>query len=189
MCGGLGERALLRGARPRRTGKLRTSSAYAWVTRPRSNAMSSYSHELKPGDAYAPLHFSISRDVNEQYLFALGDYDKAYLPRDGNPLLVHPVLLLHMSARTRSPSFKLAPNMGSVFAKERVTFLAVAYVDEPLEVQWIVREVYEHKRRLYQGLDTSVRGADGREILRRDAHSLFVVKKGAATDGTESNGG
>ena len=140
--------------------------------------MTPYAHELKPGDAYDPLRFAISREVNEQYLFALADYDAAYLSGHGTPPLVHPVLLLHMSARTRSPSFRLAPNMGSVFAKERVTFLSAARVDELLEVRWTVREVYERKGRLYQGLDTTVCSADGREILRRNAHSVFLTRPG-----------
>jgi acyl dehydratase len=131
-----------------------------------------YAHEMRPGDRYAPLRFRVSGDANEQYLFALADYAVQYL---GQRPQVHPVLLLHMSARTRSPSFQLAPNMGSVFAKDRVTFHRPAFVDEWLEVEWIVREVYERKGRLYQGLDTRVVNGEGAVVLARDAHSVFFV--------------
>ena len=131
-----------------------------------------YAHEMRPGDRYAPLQFRISSDTNEQYLFALADYAPQYL---GQRPQVHPVLLLHMSARTRSPSFQLAPNMGSVFAKDRVTFHRPAFVDEWLDVEWVVREVYERKGRLYQGLDTRVLNGDGALVLARDAHSLFFA--------------
>ena len=87
--------------------------------------------------------------------------------------MVHPVLLLHMSARTRSPSFRLAPGMGSVFARDRVTFHRPAIVDEWLEVQWTIREVYERKARIYQALQTRVMGDRGDVVIERDAHSVF----------------
>jgi hypothetical protein len=134
---------------------------------------------MRPGDSYTPLRFRISAETNEQYLFALADYGPQYLG-GGGLAQVHPVLLLHMSARTRSPSFRLAPGMGSVFAKDRVSFRRPAFVDEWLEVAWTIREVYERKGRLYQGLDTRVLNADGDIIVHRDAHSVFFVSPGAA---------
>ena len=141
-----------------------------------------YAHEMKPGDAYAPLRFAISRDLNEQCLFALADYDERYVPGRGRVAQAHPALLLHMSARTRSPSFHLAPNMGSVFARERVVFLGSAAVDEPLEVQWIIQAVYARRDRIYQALDTRVLGDGGREILRREAHSAFFARRPGANE-------
>jgi acyl-CoA thioesterase FadM len=78
-----------------------------------------------------------------------------------------------MSARTRSPSFRLAPGMGSVFARDRVTFHRPAIVDEWLEVQWTIREVYERKARIYQALQTRVMGDRGDVVIERDAHSVF----------------
>lgn len=149
--------------------------------------MPTYAHEMRPGDAYAPLRFTICRDLNEQVLFALGDYAACYLDRAGGRPQVHPVLLLHMSARTRSPSFHLAPDMGSVFARDRVVFLATAAVDEPLEVRWTIREVYERKGRLYQALDTRVLDRDGREIVRRDAHSVFFTRSATPANDLDGN--
>ena len=92
-----------------------------------------------------------------------------------------------MSARTRSPSFHLAPDMGSVFARDRVVFLGTAAVDEPLEVRWTIREVYERKGRLYQALDTRVLDRDGREIVRRDAHSVFFTRSATPANDLDGN--
>ena len=139
---------------------------------------SPFAHELGPGDSYAPLKFSIPAQLNEQYLFALADYDPPYLGSDARPAIVHPVLLLHMSARTRSPSFRLAPDTGSVFARDVVTFHRPALVDQWLEVHWTIREVYERKGRLYQALDTLLRTSDGAVVLRREAHSVFFTRSG-----------
>jgi hypothetical protein len=139
-----------------------------------------YAHELRPGAAYAPLRFRISAEVNQQYLFALEDYAAPYLGDDDDPPIVHPVLLLHMSARTRSPSFVLAPGMGSVFAQDRVTFHRAARVGEWLDVHWTIRDVYARKGRLYQALATTVVGEDAMPVLTREAHSLFFTRSGVA---------
>jgi hypothetical protein len=128
---------------------------------------------MQAGERYAPLRFRISPEVNEQYLFALADYAPRYLARGDAPAQVHPVLLLHMSARTRSPSFRLAPGMGSVFARDRVTFHRPALVGEWLEVHWTIRDVYERKSRIYQALDTRVLDSSGELLIQRDAHSVF----------------
>jgi hypothetical protein len=134
-----------------------------------------YAHELRPGDSYAPLEFSISAELNQQYLFTIEDFAPAYLGASGAPAQIHPMLLLHMSARTRSPSFRLAPGMGSVFAREKVRFLRPAYVDQKLRVTWRIRDVYEKGGRLYQAMEI---GIDGPEpILEREMHSVFFVEK------------
>ncbi len=137
-----------------------------------------FAHELRPGDAYAPLEYCVSAELNQQFLFALEDYRPEYLGVDGRPAVVHPVLLLHMSARTRSPSFRLAPGVGSVFAKDVVVFTSQAIVDEPLTVRWTIRDVYEKRGRLYQALDTVVVNGAGRQVLRRQAHSVFYADAG-----------
>jgi len=138
-----------------------------------------YAHELAPGDAYAPLTFRVSTELNQQFLFALEDYSEAYLGGANQRPIVHPVLLLHMSARTRSPSFRLAPGTGSVFARDVAKFHRAAYVDEELAVTWTIREVYARKGRLYQALDTRIAGAaSGDPIVSREAHSLFFTHDG-----------
>jgi acyl dehydratase len=137
-----------------------------------------YAHELGAGEGYASLRFRIPAEVNQQYLFALEAYASEYLGAPGARAVVHPVLLLHMSARTRSPSFRLAPDTGSVFAQDSVTFRRPAFVDEWLDVHWRIRDVYERKGRLYQALDTQVTTADGAAVLSRDAHSVFFTRSG-----------
>jgi hypothetical protein len=75
-----------------------------------------YARQMQPGERYAPLRFRISADVNEQYLFALGDYARRYLGASDARAQVHPVLLLHMSARTHLqgviPDFDLDATIG-----------------------------------------------------------------------------
>lgn len=137
-----------------------------------------YAHEMRAGERYAPLRFRVSAELNQQYLFTLADYDADYLGVHGAPARVHPVLLLHMSARTRSPSFRSAPDTGSVFASDDVTFRHPALVDEWLDVDWLVREVYERKGRLYQALDTTITNGSGQVVLKRHAHSLFFTRDG-----------
>ena len=137
-----------------------------------------FAHELTPGESYAPLQFRISPEVNQQFLFALEDYRQEYLGTHERPAIVHPVLLLHMSARTRSPSFRLAPGIGSVFARDVVEFSRHALVDEPLTVRWTILDVYERRGRLYQALDTVVINDEGQQVLRREAHSVFFTDSG-----------
>lgn len=133
-----------------------------------------FAHELRPGDGYAPLEFSISAELNQQYLFTIEDFDPVYLGTSGAQAQVHPMLLLHMSARTRSPSFRLAPGMGSVFAREKVRFLRPAHVEQKLRVTWRISDVYEKTGRLYQAM---VIGIDGPEpILEREMHSVFFLE-------------
>lgn len=72
-----------------------------------------YAHEMQSGDEYEPLEFEVTPDLNQQFLYAVEDFNPVFLEdMDGKPPLVHPVLLMHMSPRTRSPSYRQAPGMG-----------------------------------------------------------------------------
>jgi acyl dehydratase len=133
-----------------------------------------FAHELQVGDAYEPLDFTISGDLNEQFLYAIAEHDPVYVGGEAAPAQLHPMILLHMSARTRSKSFRLAPNMGSVYARERVRFRQPAYVGERLTASWTIGAVYEKKGRLYQQLDIQVRGPRG-VVLDREMHSVFFT--------------
>ena len=135
-----------------------------------------YAHEFGPGDAHEPLEFRATPELNQQFLYALEDFDPQYWNEDA---LVHPVLLLHMSARTRSPSFRLAPDMGSIFARDRAEFLDPARVGRPLVVNWRVLDVYEKRGRAYQCMGVSIHDADGTPVLRREMHSTFFRRNGA----------
>lgn len=138
-----------------------------------------YAHEMRSGDTYESLSFAVTPEMNQQFLFALEDFDAEYIDNSGRGAIVHPVILLHMSARTRSPSFRLASNMGSVFAKDEVTFLAPACVCEKLHVSWRIADVYEKRGRIYQAMDTHITNDDGQELMSREAHSVFFIKDAA----------
>ncbi|MGE0852702.1 MAG: hypothetical protein AB7O44_24265 [Hyphomicrobiaceae bacterium] len=133
-----------------------------------------YAHELRAGDEYAPLTFIVTPELNQQFLYALEDFHPDYVA-PGETAFVHPVVLLHMSARTRSPSFVMSPQMGSVFAKDIVKFLAPAHVGDTLHVSWRIMDVYEKRGRLYQAMSTRIRGQRSGEVLAREAHSVFFV--------------
>jgi hypothetical protein len=139
-----------------------------------------YAHQLKPGERYEPAVFSITTDINQQFLYAIADFNPVYIcsSQPSSRPRIHPIILLHMSARTRSPSFRLAPNTGSVFAREHAIFRRPAFVDELLEARWTVQDVYLKGGRLYQALDIVV-VSGGEVVLDREMHSLFFTHDGA----------
>lgn len=135
---------------------------------------SRYSHEMKPGDTYEPLHFTVTAELNQQFLYALESFHPRYLEgRDGKPPLVHPVILLHHTPRTRSPSYRLAPGMGSVFARDNTRFLAPAYVGQALKATWRIDACYDKKGRLFQDYSAHLFSANGTLLLERQMTSVF----------------
>ena len=143
---------------------------------------SKFAHEMEAGDTYEPLEFTITPEINQQFLFALEDFDPQYVVGDGKgAALVHPVLLLHMSARTRSPSFRLATDSGSIFAQEHVEFLNPARVEQKLRTTWRIAETYEKRGRLYHRITITIDAEDGTPILRREMHdTVFFRDEGQA---------
>lgn len=138
---------------------------------------SRYAHELRAGDQYAPLEFVVTPDLNQQFLYAVEDFDPRYLSgRDGKPPLVHPVILLHMTPRTRSPSYRQAPGMGSAFARDRSRYFSPAYVGQRLHVTWTVTDTYEQRGKIYQDYVATVHDGDGILILRRELASTFFSR-------------
>lgn len=135
-----------------------------------------FAHELKPGDGYAPLDFHVTPELNQYFLYALGVFHPRYLAAtEAGPPLVHPVVLLHHSPRTRSPSFRLAPGMGSVFARDRAAFLNPGRVGKRFRVTWLITDAYEKRGRLFQDYRAEIEDEDGLPILRRDMSSAFSV--------------
>ena len=133
-----------------------------------------YAHELQAGDEYAPLEFVVTPDLNQQFLYAVEDFNPIFLEgRDGRPPLVHPVLLMHMSPRTRSPSYRQAPGMGSAFARDRSRYLNGGYVGSRFRVTWKVTNTYEQRGKIYQDYVALVQDESGRDILRRELASTF----------------
>lgn len=135
-----------------------------------------FAHELQPGDMYAPLQFRVTAELNQYFLYALAVFHPRYLEAtDDGPPLVHPVVLLHHSPRTRSPSFRLAPGMGSVFARDRAEFLNPGRVGCRFRVTWRITDVYEKRGRVFQDYRAEIEDEDGLPILRRDMSSAFSV--------------
>lgn len=139
-----------------------------------------YAHELRPGDEYEPLEFVICNDFSQQFLYAIEDYNPVYVGVSGARPQLHPMILLHMTARTRSKSFRLPSHIGSVFAKEKVKFCHPAYVGDKLEVRWRIFDVYEKNSRIYQAISIQLTSEQGL-VLDREMHSVFYTK---AKDGT-----
>ena len=135
-----------------------------------------YAHELQAGEHYAPLDYVVSAEVNQQFLYAVEDFDPVYVEGlDGSRAYVHPVLLLHMMPRTRSPSYREAPGMGSAFARDRTWFLSPAYVGEPLRVAWTITETYQKRGKIYQDYLSVTQNAQGMELVRRELSSTFFT--------------
>jgi len=133
-----------------------------------------YAHELQAGDSYEPLRFIVTPELNQQFLYAVEDFNPIFIEgRDGRPPLVHPVLLMHMSPRTRSPSYKQAPGMGSAFASDRSTYLAPGYVGDTFEVLWRIVQTYPKRDKIYQEYVAEIRDSQGRTVLRRELASTF----------------
>lgn len=133
-----------------------------------------YAHELKAGEHYEPLEYIVFPDLNQQFLYAIEDFDPVYIHgKDGHPPLVHPVLLLHMMPRTRSPSYRQAPGMGSAFARDKTWFLSPAYVGEPLRVTWTMTNTYEQRGKIYQDYVAATHNGRGKELVRRELSSTF----------------
>lgn len=133
-----------------------------------------FAHELQAGDRYEPLEFVVTPDLNQQFLYAVEDFNPIYLEgRAGKPPLVHPVLLMHMSPRTRSPSYSQAPGMGSAFARDRSTYLNPGYVGSRFRVTWTIEKTYEQRGKIYQDYVAAIEDENGRAILRRELSSTF----------------
>ena len=137
-----------------------------------------YAHELEPGDAYAPLEFTVTSEMNQQFLFAQEDFDSRYVEgRNGAPPLVHPSILLQMAANTKSPSFRLAPGYGSILSEAETEFLAPVAVGTKLRVNWKVTREYEKRGRRYYVMVAEVSDESGNLALRRDLHLTFTQAK------------
>lgn len=135
-----------------------------------------FAHELQAGDRYASLEFTVTPEMNQQALFSVEDFNPLYIHGgDGHGPLVHPVVLMHMSPRTRSPSYRQASDMGSALARDRSIFLGVAEVGEVLHIDWLISQTYEQRGRIYQDYVASVTNAAGKAVLRREMSATFFT--------------
>jgi len=135
-------------------------------------------HLLEVGYELEPLEFTVTSELNQQYLYAQEDFHPMYINEDeSGPAFVHPSLLLNMSNKTRSPSFYMAPGWGAIHAGDDTEFINPAMVGKNLRVTWKVLEVYEKRGRPYNVIEAVMVDEDGREILRRKHYGTYTSSK------------
>lgn len=132
-------------------------------------------HIMDVGERFEPLEFVVTRELNEQYLYADEDYSSIYLHAE-HPI-AHPGLLLNMSNNTRSPSFHLPQGWAEIHAAEETEFSNPARLGKRLTVTWEVIEKYEKRGRPWHVLDILITDEDGLEILRRKMTNTFAALK------------
>lgn len=137
-------------------------------------AESKSAHLMLVGEGFEPLTFTVTPELNQQYLYAEEDYHSRYIEQtEAGPPLVHPGLLLNMSNNTRSPSFSLPPGWAEIHASEDTEYMNPARVGKELQVTWKVLDAYEKRGRHWHVLDILIEDEDGLEILRRRMTNTF----------------
>jgi hypothetical protein len=121
-----------------------------------------------------PFTFTVTPELNQQYLFAVEDYGEQYLGSDG---VVHPALLLNMSNTTRSPSHSIDAGNGNLHARDECKFLSAGRVGESFRVEWRVDEWYERKGRRFRVTHATVTEESGRLVLERRIHVTWNVAR------------
>lgn len=136
--------------------------------------MTKFAQDLETGDALAPLSFTVTPEWNQQYCYAQEDFDPRYTGSlTGTPAEVHPTLLLSMSANTKSPGFRLAPNTGSILSEQSCRFFHPAHVGKRIDVAFRVTRIYEKQDRRRHVVESTVTDEDGTLVLRRESHLIF----------------
>lgn len=140
--------------------------------------MDKFAHEMELGDAYAPLEIEITPEYHQQYLYAAQDFDARYVTGlYGNPPEVHAAMILNLSSLTRSPSFKVAENTGTVMAETECRFFNPAYVGSILTCTYEITDIFEKRGRDYQTVTTEMTDDAGRVILKRHTHVAIMRKE------------
>ncbi|MFN8164493.1 MAG: hypothetical protein U0R26_11845 [Solirubrobacterales bacterium] len=135
---------------------------------------------MEVGEELAPFEFTVTPELNQQYLYAEEDFHPRYLETtEAGPPLVHPALLLNMSNTTRSPSFFLSPGLGAIHAGEQTTFIKPARVGGTFRVTWKIIEKFEKRGRLYHVREAIMFDEQGQKILSRLLTATFSSGKSA----------
>lgn len=120
-----------------------------------------------------PFEFSVTPELNQQYLFAEEDFHPRYIEEtEIGPPIVHPGLLLNMSNPTRSPSFSLDIGPAGIHSREETNFFHPARVGKKIKVSWEHGEPYLKRGRYYQVFMTSVIEEGGLTVMKRVSHGL-----------------
>jgi hypothetical protein len=127
------------------------------------------------GDVLESYRFAVTRELNEQYLYAVEDYHPRYFcGTTSSPPQVHPALLLNMSNITRSPSFSLSPGFSAIHTDEQCQFMHPAHVGSRFTVSWVVREAYEKRGRPYRVYEAHIVDENGYTVMKRTITATFA---------------
>lgn len=138
----------------------------------RVDGLASPAQEWPIGHEPEPFHFVVTPELNQQYLFAVEDFDPQYLGEDAR---AHPSLLLSMSNSPKSPSYRLADGTGGMVAREVTEFCGRARVGQEFVAKWRLIDSYEKRGRLYNVIETHlVEVETGVEVLRRVIHETYT---------------
>lgn len=131
--------------------------------------------QIGVGGYFEPYVFTVTPEVNRQFLEAMEDYHERYTKDTKlGPAIVHPSLFIVNSNVTRSPSFYLPPGVACVHAKEdKVQFINPGRVGSTFSVHYSVVDVYERRGRQYQVKEVLITDEDGLEIIRRKFSDIY----------------
>ncbi|MCC6856729.1 MAG: MaoC family dehydratase N-terminal domain-containing protein [Microbacteriaceae bacterium] len=123
---------------------------------------------MNVGDSFAPLEFTVTPELNQQYLFAEEEFHPRYYEVGpwGDPL-VHPSLVFNMSNITRSPSFRTSPGSAAIHTGEETTFHMPARVGWSLRVTWTVVDAFERRGRPYHVHEAHITTTEGAPVMSR----------------------
>lgn len=125
-----------------------------------------------------PLEFTVTPELNQQYLYAVEDFRSCYIEEtELGPPIAHPALLLNMSNGTRSPSYSQPPGRAGFHARDETFFYNTARLGKKFRVTWNPIGSYEKRGRPYTVNDTLIVDEDGLEILRRLNHSTVASQE------------
>lgn len=114
-----------------------------------------------------PFEFTVSDQVQGQYLEALEDYHLRYvLSHQSIPPVIHPGILLSHSNATRSPSLN-GPNTRWIHIREQSHFTASARLTDGLVARWRIEEHEPWFGRALTRVSCAVTRRDGVVVLER----------------------
>lgn len=139
--------------------------------------MTGYSHQMKIGDRYLPLHFTVTREANQQYLFAQEDFHQRFLPENANGReIAHPALIMQMLSSARAPDFKLPENVGAILASAETEFHRPVLVGGLYTTNWEVMNTYSKRGHIYHDIQAEVSDSENRVAMRRLLRVAYIEK-------------
>ena len=126
--------------------------------------------EVEIGTTFGPVEIVVSRETNDQFMFAMQDYDPRYTTGTGE---VHPGAVISIAMGAYFGNV-VAPGWTGRHAGDEVQFVAPIYVGEKLLATFAVADRFESKGRPGWVRECEIRGADGTLRLKRRSYSLLL---------------